>query len=213
MSAPMPLGADAEWTLDLPFDRPPLMANGRESWRVRARRTKEIRWAAFCLAREAKVPRLGRAVVTLHWYPATKRRRDDTGPAPTVKAAVDGLVDAGVFADDTHDIVTHRVVIEPVSSVAALELVIQEARGGAGVTTAAPGLAWADLPLSWTADVRTPAQLLPLSPYWHVVLAEDMCRARQRANMSWPKCMRIGGHPGEHVATAGSDRAIARWPA
>jgi hypothetical protein len=46
-------------------------------------------------------PKLERAdlVVTIHW-PPLNRRRDRLNLAPTIKACVDGFVDAGVLPDD-----------------------------------------------------------------------------------------------------------------
>lgn len=52
------------------------------------------------LAHYCQIPQLGQARVTaeLHW--ADRRRRDSSNYMPTIKAAIDGLIDARVLTDD-----------------------------------------------------------------------------------------------------------------
>ena len=90
-----------------------LTANQRLHWSTRMRRTRMLRAYA---ASEARIHgmagrRLGPSVVTaLIGYP-TNGRADPTNAEPTVKAIIDGLVDARVWDDDDH---THipRVAFE-----------------------------------------------------------------------------------------------------
>jgi crossover junction endodeoxyribonuclease RusA len=89
-----------QWEVPLPYTSPPLRENDRLHWAKRARLTAQIRRDTAWAVRAAKVPRMDRAVITLHWQPAVRRRRDVLGASPTLKAAVDGVVDAGVLADD-----------------------------------------------------------------------------------------------------------------
>lgn len=90
--------------LDLEYDAPPLRENDRYHWRKKAELTKEIRTTAFRLGR--RIPKVRRAEIKLVWVvPDYNRRRDAAAPNPTLKAAIDGLVDAGVLADDHHRIV------------------------------------------------------------------------------------------------------------
>ncbi len=93
------------WTLDLRYQSPPLRENDRKHWRAKAPITREIRERAAWRARAAGIPRLTRCQVHLVWSVTDKRRRDSAAPNPTLKAAIDGLVDAGVVADDHHGIV------------------------------------------------------------------------------------------------------------
>jgi crossover junction endodeoxyribonuclease RusA len=89
------------WTVVLPsMTAPPLRENDRLHWAKKARITGEIRDLAFVSVRIARVPRLERAAITMHWQPAVRRVRDQNGHSPSLKAAVDGCVDAGVLADD-----------------------------------------------------------------------------------------------------------------
>ena len=81
-----------------------LTANQRLHWSTRMRRTRLLRAYA---ASEARIhglagQRLGPCVVTaVIGYPAATRA-DPANAAPTVKAIIDGLVDARVWDDDDH---------------------------------------------------------------------------------------------------------------
>ena len=81
-----------------------ITSNQRLHWSTRMRRTRMLRADA---ASEARIhglagQRLGPSVVTaLIGYPTTGRA-DPANAAPTVKAIVDGLVDARVWDDDDH---------------------------------------------------------------------------------------------------------------
>lgn len=80
--------------------------NGRLFWRKRADLTKFWRQLACARAKEAGLPRLDNAHIVAELRFADSRRRDPANWMPTAKAAVDGLVDAGVFADDNAKFVT-----------------------------------------------------------------------------------------------------------
>lgn len=70
----------------------------RQAW---AQHTRETRRVWKTLAREARIPRLAKAgitVVPLHVN--RKSMQDAAAAAPEAKAAIDGLVDAGILADD-----------------------------------------------------------------------------------------------------------------
>lgn len=90
------------YTLDLGYTSVPLSMNSRKHHMVRSRITKQIRTTAWALAKDAKLP-TGCAHVTvgLHYRPRDNRRRDADNLMPVLKAACDGLVDAGLTADDT----------------------------------------------------------------------------------------------------------------
>ena len=75
-----------------------LTANGRLHWRDKARRTKLLRSRARVHAADA--PELDRAdVLAVIRYPRTGRQ-DPANSAPTVKALIDGCVDAHMLPDD-----------------------------------------------------------------------------------------------------------------
>lgn len=97
--------------IELPYLSPPLSANQRMHWSTKGRVTREVRHTAAWLARYAKLPSTDRLIVTLHYRPASRRRRDAHNLYPTVKALVDGLVDAGIVPDDD---IAHVSTPEPV---------------------------------------------------------------------------------------------------
>lgn len=79
-----------------------LTANQRLHWSTRMRRTRMLRALAASEARITGLAghRLGPSVVTaMIGYPTTGRA-DPTNAEPTVKAVIDGLVDARVWDDD-----------------------------------------------------------------------------------------------------------------
>nr|DAO15714.1 MAG TPA: crossover junction endodeoxyribonuclease [Caudoviricetes sp.] len=109
-----------------------LTANQRLHWSTRMRRTRMLRAYA---ASEARIHglagmRLGPSIVTaMIGYPAATRA-DPANAAPTVKAIIDGLVDARVWDDDDH---THlplvafaRDPLKPPKGIHAVTLIIQE---------------------------------------------------------------------------------------
>lgn len=101
---------------ELSIDVPPaewMSANDRLHWAEKARRTKALRQRAYYRGRDVNIafikrvgkrPRLPlyqcpvRVTVTIH---ASRRgRMDPANSYPTIKALIDGLTDAGLWADD-----------------------------------------------------------------------------------------------------------------
>ena len=77
-------------------------ANHRHHWSRKGRDTKAWRTAAWAHARsENLAPRDRRARVIVVFHHADRRRRDVGNLAPTAKAIVDGLTDAGLWPDDS----------------------------------------------------------------------------------------------------------------
>lgn len=75
----------------------------RHQWAQQTRESRRVWWA---LAKQAKVPALAKArieIVPLHKN--LKAPQDPAACAPAAKAAIDGLVDAGVLPDDTGEYV------------------------------------------------------------------------------------------------------------
>lgn len=79
-------------------------ANTRMHWAKRSALTKAWRQRAFIAARNAHLPHMDqRVTITATAHRDHNRGRwDATNLAPTAKAAVDGLVDAGVLTDDSN---------------------------------------------------------------------------------------------------------------
>jgi hypothetical protein len=101
------------FTLHLPPGLKLLNANQRVHYRVRAETTAGIRGAAreACLAHPAlraalvtagENPVLQHAWILGVYHPGSLRRADPANWYPSFKAAVDGIVEAGLLEDDDH---------------------------------------------------------------------------------------------------------------
>lgn len=77
-----------------------LSANDRMHWAPKSKRTKALRELGRELAESADLPAFDVAhIAAFIGYPRNGRA-DPANASPTVKALIDGLVDAGVFPDD-----------------------------------------------------------------------------------------------------------------
>jgi crossover junction endodeoxyribonuclease RusA len=101
------------WTIRLPYATPPLSLNSRMHWATKARITREIRHATTWAASDLKIPACERIAVELHYVPRDRRRRDEDNLFLTLKAAIDGIRDAGVVPDDSSEYVTSACRIDP----------------------------------------------------------------------------------------------------
>jgi Holliday junction resolvase RusA-like endonuclease len=91
------------WVLELPAGLRLLSLNDRHHWAVKGRITRDLRKAAFVMARNARIPHLERAAIVVEYQPplVTRRRDLDNVPPASGKPCIDGIVDAGVLADDS----------------------------------------------------------------------------------------------------------------
>lgn len=78
----------------------PLLSNDTRHRMVLAKKKKEWRDAGCVLARAAKIPLLSSVTVAAWGVYPTRTMPDAGGIAPSVKAVLDGIVDAGVLPDD-----------------------------------------------------------------------------------------------------------------
>lgn len=93
------------WTLV--YEKKPLNTNAerRGNRFARADHVKEWRGAFYWLTKKAKVPRMRWITITVEPSQARGRLADTAACNPSVKAAIDGIVDAGIIPDDTGDYV------------------------------------------------------------------------------------------------------------
>lgn len=89
-------------TLTIP-DAHWMSANDRQHWAVKAKRTAAVR--ALAAHHAAGAPSFRQAHVTAWIGYSTRRRADPPNAYPTVKAAIDGITDAGTFPDDSSEYV------------------------------------------------------------------------------------------------------------
>ena len=83
-----------------------LNMNDRTHWAKRAKQTKHWRSATYVYAHNSGLRDLPPCYVHLTLPVRDSRRRDPMNYAPTLKACVDGMVDAGLWRDDTPEFVT-----------------------------------------------------------------------------------------------------------
>lgn len=101
--------------ITVPMKRPPMSSNDqrRMHWAVQAKAKKEVGETVTWLARRAGIKNLGPSVVSVTWFAPDKRKRDSDSLGPFLKAALDGLVAAGVWPDDHSDwVVETRMAID-----------------------------------------------------------------------------------------------------
>lgn len=96
---------NTELAVRITFPVPPrvLSPNARCHWAVKAKATKYLRQSVCSLAKEAmgiQKRKWNTANCKVIWYARTRRRMDRDNCLAMLKAAFDGLVDAGVLIDD-----------------------------------------------------------------------------------------------------------------
>lgn len=98
-------------------------------WRKHRALTDEWRGVFHLLALEARIPELVAITVTVQPEVKNRSAMPDTGACVgAAKAAIDGLVDAGVIIEDGPTVVRRLTFEAPrVTGVDALELIIEEA--------------------------------------------------------------------------------------
>lgn len=92
-------------SIEFPPPAKALTMNQRLHWAQKAKLTQAWRsdtaWAA--VARKPRLRDLPPCLVTVHLPVKGNRRRDPHNWFPTIKPIIDGLVDAGLWPDDTPD--------------------------------------------------------------------------------------------------------------
>ena len=107
---------EAEQTIyRLEFNQRPWTTNAERAgnrWE-RAKLTKEWRSGFQLLAKYEKIPPMAWITVTVEPHQKGGRLQDVGACNPSVKAAIDGLVDAGVLPDDSSKFVKSLVFLPP----------------------------------------------------------------------------------------------------
>ena len=117
------------WTIESTIPTWTVNAERRMHHHERARRVRETRDAFCWLTRAAHVPRLDRVVFVAQPLASSRRGRQDVGAClPSVKAAVDGVVDAGVLVDDDdrHVVALTFLPVDTTATRPGLRLTIEE---------------------------------------------------------------------------------------
>lgn len=104
------------WVLRLPYSAPPLSLNKKLHWSAEYKWKQQIQSDVLNMARYVRLPKgLSRVEIVLHWAPSVRRDRDTDNPTLTLKPAIDALIRYGLCADDSHEYVSSRCVIEPIA--------------------------------------------------------------------------------------------------
>ena len=90
-------------TISLSIPPPELSPNGRYHWAAKSRQVKKYRAQAqlLCRAQTYEKPRWKQATVSVVWYHPDRRRRDRDNLQASLKAAFDGIADAGIVDNDS----------------------------------------------------------------------------------------------------------------
>lgn len=105
-----------EWTLR--YDAKPVTMNqirtgGGDHWTTRRAQTQEWRETFGWLARSERIPPLEWMTVTVQHHCHRGPLADAGACMPSVKAAIDGLVDAGVIPDDDPEYLSRLTFLTP----------------------------------------------------------------------------------------------------
>lgn len=79
-----------------------ISSNHREHWAVRARKTKLWRNLGYFTARQHKLAHYEKVRIVAYIHKTTARRYDAHNLTPTMKAIIDGLVQANLIDDDNN---------------------------------------------------------------------------------------------------------------
>lgn len=92
----------------MPMTRPPMLANDQRRWTwPQVRKAKQqVGEAVAWLTRQAGIKNLGPSQVDITWYVPDRRKRDVDSLGPFAKAALDGMVAAGIWPGDDSKWVT-----------------------------------------------------------------------------------------------------------
>ena len=114
----------------LEFDKRPWTTNAERAgnrWE-RASLTKEWREAFAWLAKAEQIPAMSWISVTVEPHQKGGRLQDVGACNPAVKAAIDGLVDAGILPDDSPEYVRSLIFLPPQRDKNSLVIYIRGAK-------------------------------------------------------------------------------------
>lgn len=101
-----------EHLITVPMTRPPMLSNDQRRWTwPQVRKAKQqVGEAVAWLTRQAGIKSLGPSQVAITWFVPDRRRRDVDSLGPFAKAALDGMVEAGVWPGDDSKWVTKLIL-------------------------------------------------------------------------------------------------------
>lgn len=121
---------DEQLVYRLEFNQRPITTNAERAgnrWE-RAKVTKEWREAFAWLAKAEQVPQMSWISVTVEPHQKGGRLQDVGACNPSAKAAIDGLVDAGILPDDSPEYVRSLIFLPPHKDKNSLVIYIRGAK-------------------------------------------------------------------------------------
>ena len=101
-----------EAVITIPYLLPrDLSPNARVHWARKASATRQLKQDAFFLAKEARLPRFTTAIIHFTFVVPDSRARDPDNYLIMMKPAVDGLVAAGIFPNDSYKSLKYAPVV------------------------------------------------------------------------------------------------------
>lgn len=113
----------SKYVVELPAGLQLMNANDRHHWTKRSNLTASIRSVARGQAKG--IPKLDKVKIRAIYKAPDNRRRDVSNLFPSVKAAVDGLVDAGILKDDNDRYVVSLEMVRSPENVRGGQLIIE----------------------------------------------------------------------------------------
>jgi crossover junction endodeoxyribonuclease RusA len=114
------------YVIEIPGPLVSLNAERRQRhWAVRSEATKQWRHSAGWAAKAAKIPPLSVVIVEAQPWQSKGVLADAGNHLPSVKAAIDGLVDVGVLHDDDPTHVAALILLAPRRGNDGLTLTVQ----------------------------------------------------------------------------------------
>lgn len=114
---------NCSYIVELPVGMQLMNANDREHWSKRAKVSSLIRTTARSQCKG--IPKMAKIKIKAIYYAPDNRRRDVSNLFPSVKAAVDGIVDAGVIKDDNDKYVVALEMVRGEYNIPKGQLVIE----------------------------------------------------------------------------------------
>lgn len=121
-------------TVELPPGLKLLSANDRSHFYARAKQTKVIREAAAATAGALDFDKFGTVRIRCVFRAPDNRRRDVANLYLSFKAAIDGLVDAGVLEDDSDRYVRELTIVRGENLKGTGQLIIEVREAGSECT-------------------------------------------------------------------------------
>jgi len=129
------MSGGSSWRIELPVGMPLLTSNQQRRaghWSKYYAIIRNIRRETNQRACKQRIPKnLPKVKIKAIYHPPDNRRRDPDAIAPSLKAAIDGIVDSGVIKDDNNKIVTSIEIVSGTNiKKGQLVIIIEENDGG-----------------------------------------------------------------------------------